>query len=57
MLKELTELEVFYTSHHKLLLKRALLIVGDMAVAEDIIHDVFLKRMVTPDSLKHVENK
>ena len=57
MLKELTELEVFYTSHHKLLLKRALLIVGDMAVAEDIIHDVFLKLMVKPDSLKHVENK
>lgn len=57
MFKEISEFETFYTSNHKLLLKRALLIVGDITVAEDIIHDVFLKLMVKPDSLSKVENK
>lgn len=54
---EIAELEVFYKDYHKLLLKRALLIVGDLAVAEDIIHDVFLKLMVKPSFIKNLENE
>jgi RNA polymerase sigma-70 factor (ECF subfamily) len=41
-------LEHLYKEHYKSLLKRALVIVGDVEKAEDVLHDVFMKLLDQP---------
>ena len=44
----INSLEHLYKQHHKSLLKRALVIVGDVEKAEDVLHDVFIKLLDQP---------